>query len=69
MAISKILYGQYHIGYIWVSYERQFFFCRKQQLNHGQGTDYAKMGANSFVKNTQNTPKYIRLSYIIGPKV
>ena len=49
------------LEYIWV--------LRKKQLNdgnHGQGTHNAKMGADSFAKNTQ---KFILLICQIRPKV
>ena len=60
MAISQILYSQYHI---WVRFEKQSYQQKKQLDNR------LKMGARSSAKNTPNTPKFIWEICPIGPKV
>ena len=70
MAISQILFGQYHIWDIfWLGLKTKVFLWKKQlnDGNHEQGTHSAKMGADSSsAENTPNTPKFIRP---ICPKV
>ena len=51
MAISQILYGQYHIWDI--------FGLGLNDGNHGQGTHSAEMGADSSTENTLNAPEFI----------
>ena len=72
MATSQIIFCQYHTCGIFESSLKTKFFVEKNQLNdgnYGQGTNSAKMRTDSLAKNTLNTPKFIRLTYPIGPKV
>ena len=68
MAISQILFGQYHI---WVGVWKAQFFCWKNSWMM-EITDKglsAKMGADILPENTPNTPKFILPICPIGPKV
>ena len=59
MHISQILFGQYHIWDIFglgLKTEKQSFLWKKKlnDVNQGQGTLSAKMGADSLAEITQN---------------
>ena len=73
LAISQILFGQYHILDIFVLGQKNKGFLQKKQLNdgnHGQSTHSAKMRDDRSAENTTNTLKFIRpICHPIGPKV
>ena len=68
IAISQILFGQYHTWNIFgLGLESKVFVWKKQlnDGNYGHGTHSAKMGADTSAKNI---PKFIRPICPIGPK-
>ena len=60
MAISQILYVQYHIWDIFglgVKSKKKMLKKQLNEGNHGQGTDIAKISADNLAENTQKYPK------------
>ena len=71
IAISQIIYWQYHIWDIFVfGLNNKVFFVDKLRYgNQEQGTHSEKMCADSLAKNTLNTQRFIWPICPIGSKV
>ena len=67
MAISQILYVQYHIWDIFglgVKSKKKMLKKQLNEENHGQGTDIAKISADNLAENTRKYPNV----YCITPR-
>ena len=60
-----------HLDTFESSLKKKSFLLKKQlnDGNHGQGIHSANVRTDNLVKNTLNTPKFIRLTCPIDPKV